>query len=172
MFEDPLKFGLREITFDFKEGVIASARDGFWIGDFAGRFLEADFIGNNFRGQFFANNEDWKSQPTAFISGTFVDNSKTGILGLDNAKKGSESSNFHLIQLPPNHSIEILTDKQLRHTITCEKRLDITNANFIYSVYKGYDIDNSSPERVTLPWEAIREDYNSYNILMINFIYV
>ena len=162
LFEDPLKFGLREITFDFKEGNVASARDGFWIGDFVGRFLEADFIGNNFRGQFFANNEDWKSQPTAFISGTFVDNSKTGILGLDNAKKGSESSNFHLIQLPPNHSIEILTDKQLRHTITCEKRLDITNSNFIYSVYRGYDIDNSSPESVTLPWEAIRENYNSY----------
>lgn len=162
LFEDPLKFGLREITFDFKEGVIASARDGFWIGDFAGRFLEADFIGNNFRGKYFSNNEDWKSKPTAFISGTFIDNSETGILGLDNAKQGSENSAFHLIQLPPNHSIEILTDKQLRHTITCEKRLDITNSNFIYSVYRGYDIDNSSPESVTLPWETIREDYSSY----------
>lgn len=164
LFEDPLKFGLREITFDFKEGIVAAARDGFWIGDFAGKFLDAAFIGNSFRGTFSSNNEEWKSKPTAFISGTFKDASKTGILGLDDVKQGNEKSVFHLIQLPPGYSVEILTDKQLRHTITCEKRLDAINTNFIYSVYKGYDIDNSSPERVTLPWEAIREDYNSYNI--------
>ena len=162
LFEDPLKFGLREIAFNFKEEIVASARDGFWIGDFVGRFFDAAFVGNNFRGAFANNNEEWKSKPTAFISGTFKDRSKTGILGLDDAKQGSENSAFHLIQLPPRYSIEVLTDKQLRHTITCEKRLDSVNSNFVYSVYKGYDIDNSSPESVTLPWEAIREDYNSY----------
>jgi hypothetical protein len=162
LFEDPLKFGLREITFDFKEGNVASARDGFWIGDFVGRFFDAAFVGNSFRGAFANNNEEWKSNPTAFISGTFKDRSKTGLLGLDDAKQGSENSPFHLIQLPPGYSIEVLTDKQLRHTITCEKRLDNVNSNFVYSVYKGYEIDNSSPESITLPWEAIRENYNSY----------
>lgn len=164
LFEDPLKFGLREITFDFKEGVIASARDGFWIGDFTGKFLQADFIGNNFRGRFFANNEDWRSKPTAFISGTFTDNSQTGILGLNDVKQGNENYAFHLIQLPPNYSVEILTDKQLRHTITCEKRMDISNSNFIYSVYMGYDIDQSSPKSVTLTWETIRSEYDAYKV--------
>lgn len=164
LFEDPLKFGLREITFDFKEGVIASARDGFWIGDFTGKFLQADFIGNNFRGRFFANNEDWRSKPTAFISGTFIDNSQTGILGLNDVKQGNENYAFHLIQLPPGYSVEILTDKQLRHTITCEKRMDISNSNFIYSVYMGYDIDQSSPKSVTLTWETIRSEYDAYKV--------
>ena len=164
LFEDPLKFGLREITFDFKEGVIASARDGFWIGDFTGKFLQADFIGNNFRGRFFANNEDWRSKPTAFISGTFTDNSQTGILGLNDVKQGNENYAFHLIQLPPSHSVEILTDKQLRHTITCEKRMDISNSNFIYSVYMGYDIDQASPKSVTLTWETIRTEYDAYKV--------
>jgi hypothetical protein len=164
LFEDPLKFGLREITFDFKEGIIASARDGFWIGDFAGKFLQADFIGNNFRGQYFSNNENWKSKPTAFISGTFTDNSKTGLLGLNDVKQGNENYAFHLIQLPPNYSVEILTDKQLRHTITCDKRMDISNSNFIYSVNMGYDIDQSSPKNVTLTWETIRSEYDAYKI--------
>ena len=162
LFEDPLKFGLREIVFDLKEGKIMSARDGFWIGDFAGRTFEAAFVGNNFRGNFYNNNEEWKSKPTAFVSGTFTDTSKTGILGLDNITQGNQSSVFHLIQLPEGYSVEILTDKQLRHTITCEKRMDISNSNFIYSVYMGYDIDQPSPNRITLPWEAIRENYNAY----------
>jgi hypothetical protein len=164
LFENPLKFGLREIVFDFEAGKIDAARDGFWIGDFAGGMLEADFIGNNFRGQFFANNEDWKSKPTAFISGTFTDNSQTGILGLNDVKQGNENYAFHLIQLPPNYSVEILTDKQLRHTITCEKRMDISNSNFIYSVYMGYDIDQSSPKSITLTWETIRAEYDAYKI--------
>jgi len=164
LFEDPLKFGLREIVFDFKEEKIASARDGFWIGDFSGGMLEADFIGNNFRGRFFANNEDWRSKPTAFISGTFLDKSKTGILGLNDVKQGNENYAFHLIQLPASYSVEILTDKQLRHTITCEKRMDISNSNFIYSVYMGYDIDQASPKRVTLTWETIRVEYDAYKI--------
>lgn len=164
LFEDPLKFGLREIVFDFKEEKIASARDGFWIGDFSGGMLEADFIGNNFRGRFFANNEDWRSKPTAFISGTFLDKSKTGILGLNDVKQGNENYAFHLIQLPASYSVEILTDKQLRHTITCEKRMDISNSNFIYSVYMGYDIDQTSPKSVTLTWETIRADYDAYKI--------
>ena len=164
LFEDPLKFGLREIVFDFKAGKIAAARDGFWIGDFAGGMLQANFIGNNFRGQFFANNENWKSKPTAFISGTFTDNSKTGILGLKDVKQGNENYAFHLIQLPAGYSVEILTDKQLRHTITCEKRMDISNSNFIYSVYMGYDIDQSSPKSVTLTWETIQSEYDAYKI--------
>jgi hypothetical protein len=164
LFEDPLKFGLREIVFDFDKGKIEAARDGFWIGDFAGGMLEADFIGNNFRGRFFANNEDWRSKPTAFIAGTFVDNSKTGILGLNNVKQGNENYAFHLIQLPEGYSVEILTDKQLRHTITCEKRMDISNSNFIYSVYMGYDIDQASPKSVTLTWETIRSEYDSYKV--------
>lgn len=164
LFEDPLKFGLREIVFDFKAGNISAARDGFWIGDFSGGMLEADFIGNNFRGRFFANNEDWRSKPTAFISGTFLDKSKTGILGLNDVKQGNENYAFHLIQLPAGYSVEILTDKQLRHTITCEKRMDISNSNFIYSVYMGYDIDQASPKSVTLTWETIRTEYDSYKI--------
>ena len=164
LFEDPLKFGLREIVFDFKEGKIVAAKDGFWIGDFAGGMLQADFIGNNFRGRFFSNNEDWRSKPTAFISGTFFDTSKTGILGLKDVKQGNENYAFHLIQLPAGYSVEILTDKQLRHTITCEKRMDISNSNFIYSVYMGYDIDQASPKSVTLTWETIRTEYDAYKI--------
>lgn len=164
LFEDPLKFGLREIVFDLKEGKIMSARDGFWIGDFAGGTFEAAFVGNNFRGRFYNNNEEWKSKPTAFISGTFTDTSKTGILGLNDVKQGNENYAFHLIQLPDNYSVEILTDKQLRHTITCEKRMDASNSNFIYSVYMGYDIDQSSPNRVTLTWEEIRANYDSFKV--------
>jgi hypothetical protein len=164
LFEDPLKFGLREIVFDFKEGKIVAAKDGFWIGDFAGGMLQADFIGNNFRGRFFSNNEDWRSKPTAFISGTFFDTSKTGILGLKDVKQGNENYAFHLIQLPAGYSVEILTDKQLRHTITCEKRMDISNSNFIYSVYMGYDIDQASPKSVTLTWETIRTEYDAYKV--------
>lgn len=165
LFEDPLKFGVGEIVFDFKEGVIASVRSGFWIGDFSGRLFNAAFAaGKSFRGRFSNNNEEWKSEPTSFISGTFNDTSRTGILGLDDVKQGNESSSFHLIQLPVGHSVEILTDKQLRHTITCEKRLDTTNSNFIYSVYMGYDIDQNSPNKITLPWEVIRENYNAYII--------
>lgn len=164
LFEDPLKFGLREITFDFKENVIASARDGFWIGDFVGKFFDAAFVGNNFRGRFSSNNEEWKSKPTAFISGTFKDASKTGLLGLNDVKQGNENYAFHLIQLPPQYSVEILTDKQLRHTIACEKRLDNINSNFIYSVYMGYDIDQTSPKSVTLTWETIRSEYDAYKV--------
>ena len=164
LFEDPLNFGLREITFDFKKGKVSAARDGFWIGNFDGGLLEADFVGNSFRGRFFGNNEDWQSKPTAFVSGTFTDTSKTGILGLKDVKQGNENYAFHLIQLPPSYSVEILTDKQLRHTITCEKRMDSSNPNFVYSVYMGYDIDQSSPKSVTLPWENIRADYNSFKV--------
>lgn len=164
LFEDPLKFGLREIVFDFKEGRINAVRDGFWIGDFLGKYFEADFVGNNFRGTFFSNNEDWRSKPTAFISGTFVDRSKTGLLGLKDVKQSNEKYAFNLIQLPPNYSIEILTDKQLRHTITCLKRLDDSNTNFVYNVYMGYDVDSSDAKRVTITWEGIREKYEEYKV--------
>jgi hypothetical protein len=164
LFEDPLKFGLREIVFDFKEAKISAVRDGFWNGNFAGGLFEADFVGNSFKGRFFSNNEDWKSKPTAFVSGTFTDKSKTGILGLKDVKQGNENYAFHLIQLPPSYSIEVLTDKQLRHTITCEKRMDTSNSNFVYSVYMGYDIDQVSPKSIVLPWENIRAYYNSYKV--------
>jgi cell division septation protein DedD len=164
LFENPLKFGLRELVFDLKEGKIATARDGFWIGDFSGGLFEASFVGNNFKGRFFNNNEEWKSKQTAFISGTFSDKSKSGILGLNDVKQGNENYAFHLIQLPENYSVEILTDKQLRHTIICEKRLNNINSNFIYSVYMGYDIDQSSPNRVTLTWEDIRANYDSFKV--------
>ena len=165
MFEDSLSFDLEDLSFDFNEGTIRVATGGYWFGNFVGTATkDVDFKGNAFKGMFFGNNDSWISKPTAFVDGKFIDYSKTGLLGLKNVVQATENNSFHLIQLPANYSIEILTDKQIRHTITCQKRLDNINSNFVYFVYSGYEIDQSEPKKITLLWENIRKNYNAYKV--------
>ena len=163
LFEPPLKFMGTSIAFDLKRNVILNF-NGTWIGTFVGNTFVGEYNGNSFKGDFSSKNEGWKAQPTAFVSGTFYDTTKTGILGLDNIEEASENDTFNLIQIPAGFSIEVLTSKQLRHTITITKRLDNVDSNFVFSVYMGYEIDSTTPDVVTLPWEQIRQDFNSYQV--------
>ena len=163
LFEPPLEFAGNTIAFDLKRNVILNF-NGDWKGPFIGGTFVGSYEGNSFKGNFSSKNELWKAQPIAFVDGTFNDTTKTGILGLNNIEEATESDTFNLIQIPAGFSVEIFTNKQLRHTITITKRLDNVDSNFVYSVYMGYEIDSSTPNVVTLPWGQIRQDFNNYQI--------
>ena len=162
LFEPTQKFYAKSISFDFKKGTISNFTGGQWIGPFNGRMFYGEYQGNSFEGSFSDKNENFKAHPTAFVNGTFNDTTRTGLLGLDNVVNATESDSFSLIQVPVGYSIEILTNKQLRHTITVAKRLDNLDSNFSYAVYMGYNIDSSTPNQITLPWERIRTEFNKF----------
>lgn len=162
LFEPHIQFNGSSIAFDFKRGIILDFK-GTWNGLFVGKMFDGIYKGESFNGNFSSKNENWQSPPTAFVDGTFNDTTKTGILELNNVTNANLGDEFHLIQVPVGFSIEILTSKQLRHTITVSKRLDNIDSNFSYSVYMGYNMD-ATPNIVTLPWSKIRQEFDSYSI--------
>lgn len=164
LFDPKLKFNGNSISFDFKRGIILNFDGGIWTGPFVGNTFSSKYIGRSFKGNFFGPNTNFQASPTAFVDGRFYDSTKSGILGIDNKEEANLGDNFNLIQVPEGYSIEILTNKQLRHTISVIKRLDNVDSNFKYNVYLGYDIDSSTPNVVTLPWAKIRQSFDSYYI--------
>lgn len=164
LFDPNLKFNGNSIAFDFKKGIIMNFDGGIWTGPFVGNTFSSKYIGNSFKGNFFGPNKNFQAAPTAFVDGRFYDSTKSGILGIDNKEEANLGDNFNLIQVPEGYSIEILTNKQLRHTISVVKRLDNIDSNFKYNVYFGYDIDSSTPNVVTLSWPKIRQDFDGYYI--------
>lgn len=165
LFDKNLRFNGDSISFDFRNGTVVdfSGKQGFWQGPFVGGTFESKYLGNSFSGKFFWNNKDFQAKPTAFIDGKFQDTTNTGILGMNNVVSATEADNFHLIQVPVGYSIEILTNKQLRHTVTVGKRLDAKDSNFEYIVYVGYEV-TVSPKSVIVPWEQIRQSFDEYYI--------
>lgn len=165
LFDENLKFNGDSISFDFDNGTVVNfdGKKGFWQGPFLGGTFESKYLGDSFSGRFFWNNKDFQAKPTAFIEGRFQDITNTGILGMNNVVSATEAQNFHIIQVPVGYSIEVLTNKQLRHTITVNKRLDATDSNFQYTVYMGYDV-TISPDSVIVPWEKIRQFFDEYYV--------
>ncbi len=160
LFSPGLKFVANTMAFDLDRGVLLNF-NGSWNGPFVGKTFAGVYAGNSFQGNFVGDDNNFKAQPTAFVDGTYIDTTKTGILGLDNVVNISETAKFNLIQVPVGYSIEILTNKQLRHTITVSKRLDNIDSNFQYTVFMGYDLD-SSPNNITIPWSKIRQKFDAY----------
>jgi hypothetical protein len=168
LFEPPLKFIGKQMAFDLKQGILMNFV-GKWEGPFVGNTFAGIYDGESFQGNYKWDNTDFnpskstvKEKAIAFVDGTFSDRTNTGILGSPNIL--STVDNFHLIQIPVGYSIEVLTNKQLRHTITVTKRLDGVNSNFTYYAYLGYEAGEQEPLSVTLSWEQIRRDFDNYQI--------
>jgi hypothetical protein len=168
LFEPPLKLIGKQMAFDLKQGIVMNFV-GKWEGPFVGNTFAGIYDGEYFKGNYKWDNTDFnpskktvKEKAIAFVDGTFSDRTNTGILGSPNIV--STVDNFHLIQIPVGYSIEVLTNKQLRHTITTTKRLDGVNSNFTYYVYLGYEAGEQEPLPVTLSWEQIRMDFDNYQI--------
>ena len=169
LFDPSIEFQGDSISFDTDEGVIYSfiSSAGYWKGTFIGKEFDSKWLQKSekdyFKGKFYSKNSNFSAPPVAFADGKFIDKTKSGILGSPNIINASEANNFSLIQVPAGYSIEILTNKQLRYTISTIKRLDNIDSNFIFSVSSGTDM-GSSPVNITIPWNDIRINYNNYQI--------
>jgi hypothetical protein len=120
LFEPGLKFELNSIAFDFKRGIILNVKSINWEGPFFGNTFTGVFKGSAFKGNFLGSNDDYQAHPTTFIEGAFSDSTRTGLLGLPDVTDANQT--FNLIQVPVGYSIEILTNNQIRHTITVNKK--------------------------------------------------
>lgn len=169
LFDPSLKFAGNQMGIDLKKEIITNFV-GIWEnGPFNGNTFVGTYIGDSFKGNFKGNNTDFnpnkesvREKAISFIDGTFSDRLRSGVLGAPNVIEYSGS--FHLIQIPVGYSIEILTNNQLRHTITVTKRIDGGNSNFTFYVYLGYEVGQSEPKAITLSWPQIRANFDAYQI--------
>lgn len=158
------KFTAEHLNFDLKQQIITDF-EGIWeMGPFKGKRLTGLFSGSLFQGGFIGKNSDFKTHPTNFLGGKFSATDEAGILGIPNlTSTRANQRTINLIAIPEKYTLKITSVQGVESFITVSKRLNYASDDFIYSIRNGYN-PQSSIASVVVPWEKIRQIYNTNKI--------
>lgn len=137
--------------------------NGKWnSGPFKGNNFEGIFNGSSFHGNFIGKYTDWESHPTAFVDGTFIDSTDSGLLGKPNiiTLPDTASDDNHLVFIPEGYYLQFRSKNGITGYIKVLKRLNNVNSDFKYEILDGFK-GQHTPEITNFSWTEIRQSWNN-----------